>query len=211
MSRTIRGQALLTALVFLSILTIVGIFALKNTALEIMMSANNSKGIQAFEASEAARVMTSKLIDAHFNARGWPVKLGGSIENDRFPTEIPEGLTLGQSVEGNGPRNWFEGEFQNSSSFVSMDFGEVDSRYQRNISGRHALGFMLQGNAVVRSLRKDIQAGSSNAISSGYEGLGNGAATGGANIFLYVAAEGKDATEQATRYTASVYRYVMQN
>jgi hypothetical protein len=131
---TRQGYALITGLVFLTVLTTIGIFTLKNTALEIMMSANNNKGVQAFEASETTRVLTSQLIDAHLSNRGWPKSLGGSIENGRFGHEIPAGLILSKVGSEQSPRNWYDGSLQTSPGFNSLDFSEVDARYSRNIS-----------------------------------------------------------------------------
>jgi hypothetical protein len=206
-----RGYALMTSLVFLTILTTVGIFTLKNTALEIMMSANNNKSAQAFEAAESSRTIVNQLIDAHVYNRGWPKSLGGAIENYRFNNSIPEGLTLTKNGSAPSPRNWYEDLPQTSSSFKPLDLSQIDGRYNRNISSSGSIGFTLQGSAAVRLLRTDLEAGSNSAMSSGYEGLGKGAASGGGNIFFYVVAQGQDPSAQATRYTASVYRYSIRN
>lgn len=208
---TAQGYALITSLIFLTILTTIGIFTLRNTALEIMMSANNNKSAQAFEAAEASRIIVSQLIDAHVYNRGWPKSLGGTIENDRFNNAIPEGLTLTRNGNGPSPRNWYEDAPQTSSSFKPLDLSQVDARYSRNISNKDVIGFMLQGSTAVSVLRTDIQTGANIAMSSGYEGLGKGSASGGGNIFFYVAAQGQDPSAQATRYTAAVYRYTIRN
>lgn len=211
LSMATDGYTLVTSLVLLTVLTTIGIFTLRNTTLEIMMSANGNKSTQAFEASEAARTLTSQLIEAHLDQRGWPKSAGGSIDDERFPRKLPTGLTLSKIVGESHPRNWYEGSSATSPSFNSKDLEQVDTRYSRNIPGDDATGLKLQGSAAVRVLRSDIQPGANSAMSSGYEGLGGGAANGGGDIYFYVAAQGQDPSGQATRYTAAIFRYVIRN
>lgn len=201
-----RGYALITALVFLIILSTIGIFTLRSTALEIMMGANNNKSVQAFESAEAARAATSRLIQHHLEKRGWPESAGGTIDDGDFGRPMPAGLTL--QNEGDGPRNWYEGSFHSVLDFSSLDFSKADARYQLGIEAGSARGFALQGSSIVSILHKDIQAGSNNAMSSGYEGLGEGASNGGASVFFYVVAQGQDPTGKARRCTAAIYRYI---
>ncbi len=200
-----RGYALVTGLIFLTILTTVGIFTLRNTALEMMMSANNNKNAQAFEAAEATRMIVSTLIDPHVYNRGWPKTIGGAIDDDFFRNAIPTGLT----ISNNG--NWYDRPFQTSSSFNPLDLSTVDAHYSDDIYSAGKNRFTLQGIAAVKPLRVDIQPGSNAAMSAGYEGLGKGAGAGGGNIFFYVVAQGQDPGAQATRYTAAIHRYVIRN
>lgn len=201
----------MTSLVFLMVLTTIGIFTLRNAALEVMMSANNNKSTEAFEASEAIRTLSSQLIETHLHNRGWPKAVGGFVDDDRFGQQIPAGLTLAKNAAASAPRNWYDNSLTTLPSFNASDLARADVLYDRNITGNSVAGFKLQGSAVVKSLRVDIQAGSNAAMSSGYEGLGNGAAAGGGNMYFYVAAKGQDPSGQATRYTAAIFRYVIRD
>ncbi len=208
---TLRGYALITSLVFLAILTMVGLFTLRNTALETMMSANNNKNAQAFEAAEATRRMVSQMIEPHIRNRGWPQSVGGMIDDDRFGVAMPTGIVLIKNPNSTGPRHWYDDVPRTSSNFNPLDLSKVDARYSHDLLEDETSGFNLQGITAVRILRTDVESGSNNAMSSGYEGLGKGSANGGASMFLYVVAQGLDPRSQATSHTAAVYRYVVRN
>lgn len=207
----IHGHALITSLVFLTLLTTLGLFTLRNTTLEIMMSANSNKSIQAFEAAEITRALTSRLIKPHMDHRGWPKSSGGNVSDEDFNVNIPSGLAL-VPIEGTPhPRNWYDASATVHPSFSSDDLKQADTRYEKIINQSNSVDFLLRGSAIVRVLRYDLQSGANVAMASGYEGLGHGAAQGGGNAYLYIAAKGQDPSGQATRYTATIFRYVILN
>jgi hypothetical protein len=81
-ARNQRGYVLITAIVFLVLLTIVALVALKNSGLEARMGANNTLHAQAFESAETSRRMLSILVDTNVFNRGWPITAAGGTVND---------------------------------------------------------------------------------------------------------------------------------
>lgn len=80
------GFVLVTALIFLVVLTLIGVVATKNTTLGLKMSRNFLEKTQTFEAAETARVKADDLLDAATYNRGWPSSMGGTVTDSDFNT-----------------------------------------------------------------------------------------------------------------------------
>lgn len=206
-----HGYALITGIVFLAVLTTVGVLALKNAGLESRMSANNNMNTQAFEAAEVTRTLVSQLLDPHVNNRGWPKTIGGTIPDEIFNYPIPIGMTLSTSAGNNAPINWYSAPLEPASSFAPLDMSTIHVQYSRNVANAESPDLVLQASATVKRLRADINPGSDAAMSSGYEGLGKSAATGGSSLYFNVTARGQDPNSQAVDFTSSTYRHVIRN
>lgn len=208
-----QGYALVTGIVFLIILTIVAVLALKGTGLELKTSANNAMSIQAFEAAEAPRTLVTQLIDVHIFNRGWPVAIGGTVADALFNYTIPSGLSIRKdnTTSPPSPYNWYTSTPQTSSSFTPLDVSTPDATYSLNVATASTSSFMLQATTAIKKLRIDINPGAGAAMNAGYEGLGKAAATGGGNMFFYIVASGQDPHNQAVDLTSSAYRYVIRN
>jgi hypothetical protein len=122
-SRNAAGFALVTALVFLVILTLVAVVAIRSSGLELKMGANATMRAQALQASELARTLitggpttantgtTGGLLAAHLYWGGeWPAAAGGTVPDTIFNYTIPSKLTLRDSTS-TGPYT-----YSNSSS-----------------------------------------------------------------------------------------------
>jgi Tfp pilus assembly protein PilX len=81
-ARNQRGYVLITAIIFLVLLTIVALVALKNSGLEARMGANNTLHAQAFESAETSRRMLNILVDTNVFNRGWPATAANGTVND---------------------------------------------------------------------------------------------------------------------------------
>lgn len=208
---TERGYALITAIVFLVILSTVGVITLRNTGLEIRMNANNNRQTEAFEAAELARTLTAQLLEPHLRTRGWPASAGGLIPDARFAHAIPKGMTLGKNSEGTAPASWHEVEMSDSSDFNPLDMSTIAAHYYSNVAAKESKDFIVQAAVSVKKLHVDMNPGNGVAMASGYQGLGQSAAKGGSNLYLNITAHGKDPFSQASSFTSSDYRYVIRN
>lgn len=206
-----KGYALITAIVFLVVLTTVSLFAMKNAGIELKMSTNNSVSAQAFEAAEAARTLASQMIDPHLYNRGWPKSIGGEIADDVFNYSIPTGMRLNKRPGNEAIDNWYTSPFIATSSFDPVDLSTASASYNRDVAIVGTASYTLQADIAVKKLRADISPGSGAAMSAGYEGLGKGAAAGGSSLYFYVVARGQDPGSKAIDFTASAYRYVIRN
>src|SRR5579859_6561716 len=81
-----RGFVLVTALIFLVMLTLIGVVATKNTTLGLKMSRNFLVKTQTFEAAETARVKVDDVLDSATYWRGWPSSMGGNVTTTDFET-----------------------------------------------------------------------------------------------------------------------------
>lgn len=211
------GYALLTSLIFLVVLTLVAVTAIRGSGLELRMSANNLAATEAFESSEAPRRMVSDIVDAHVFNRGWPAASGGSVPDVEFDYTIPSGLTLVQ--QGGAPRTWYDGNTEAGPLPINATALTEDASYSRDLSGSGQQKLQLNGNVSVFKLRTDLSPGAGAAMVSGYEGTGKSAAASGGRIFFYVQSTGRDlqvsddatSTQNASAVTATDYRYVIRN
>ncbi|MDR3419101.1 MAG: PilX N-terminal domain-containing pilus assembly protein [Nevskia sp.] len=78
------GYALITAILFLVLLTLVALTSVKNSGLEARMGTNSTLHTQAFESSEITRHLIDKVLDANIATRGWPAQVGGTVNNGLY-------------------------------------------------------------------------------------------------------------------------------
>ena len=114
-----RGIALFVGLIFLVVLSIVAVIAMRGTLVEMRMVTNSARHESAFEASEALRSLPVKLFDEHVYARGWPTSFKGDVPDSEFTysTDIPSDLLAKakQSLQndcGSGTPTLFYGQLQ---------------------------------------------------------------------------------------------------
>lgn len=73
-----RGTVLIVSLIFLMILTLLGVSAIQNTTLEERMAGNFRSNTAAFQAAESALRAGENWLDSNFNIRPLPQKTGGN-------------------------------------------------------------------------------------------------------------------------------------
>jgi len=104
---TASGFVLVTAMIFLAVLTLVAVIAVRSSGLELRMSSNLALQTEAFEASEAARRLLGPVVETvgfNYLTTGTP---------DFASITLPSGVTLldltsdsGGAADGQ-PDNWF--------------------------------------------------------------------------------------------------------
>lgn len=203
-----RGQALLTAIIFLVLLSLVALAAIRSTGLEVKSGSNHARRAAAFEAAETARTVIGPLIDNLCAEGGWPAQLGGVVPDSQFATAIPAGITLADHDRVGGPDDWC----QDADSDGSFDPARMtsDARYDREL--RATLGVEVHGEVAVRRLNSAPIAGAGQAQAGGYGGSGTAMAAGGGQIFFYLRSQGRERAEgaEAGSSTSATYRYVIQ-
>ncbi|MGD8378371.1 MAG: PilX N-terminal domain-containing pilus assembly protein [Gammaproteobacteria bacterium] len=199
------GYVLVTALIFLLVLTLVAVIATKNTSLELRMSRNFTNHVRSFETSEGTRLAINDLVDAHVYNRGWPTTVtGGTIDPATFASPIPPGLTI-LDKDGDGvPDDLY---IKNDAGENVLDPGTLDTdmTYSRTVNGE-----TMTSKLSVFKLGTSNNPGSSTAMISGYEGTGKATAGSGGAVYFQLrsVAEGLDG---AIAVTASVYRHVVRD
>ena len=200
---TQRGAVLVVSLIFLVMLTMVAVIANQSTVLETRMSTNTIVKTRAVEASEALRMASNELLDAHLFYRGWPDALGGSLSDGLF--NLPGGLALNNTSDwglvNSGSESLFDTSTWVNDMSLSID-GNSDGDYVDDVDQKADL--YVYKTTVVNST------GSATAMVAGYEGLGKSSASGGALIFFDLRSVG-EAAANASGVTGSNYRYVIRN
>lgn len=205
--RPSAGYALVTAIVFLVLLTLIALAAIRGTGVEVKSGANGALRAEAFEAAEVSRTLVGALIERLCRNGGWPVSIGGQVPNAEFTAALPVGIAIVNRDGLGGPDNWcIEPDSEASFDPGAMD---TDAAYTRDLRG--TLGVQINGEIAVRRLNTTAVSGAGQAQASGYAGAGVGVAGGGGQTFFYVRSRGAERGDsaEASSSTAAVYRYVI--
>ncbi|NOY62953.1 MAG: hypothetical protein GXP10_07370 [Gammaproteobacteria bacterium] len=208
-SRHQSGYVLVTSLLFLLVLTMVAVVSTQTTTLELRMSANNVAKGRALESSEALRHFAGEVVDAHTFHQGWPVSLGGGIQDKEFGVTFPAGINFVNKTDGVPNNMYLLGS--NGAGENPLDPSTLvnDITYQVDGNGDGDLddGVDISASVSIYRLPATSAKGSNIAMVSGYLGLGRSAAGGGSNIYYLLRSTGTSAGG-ARAVTASEYRYV---
>lgn len=200
-ARTQRGYALVTAIVFLVLLTLVALAAIRGTGLEVKSTANNTLRAEVFAASEITRTLVGRQIDALCANAG---REGLTAADDPDAVRAVPGLRLLDAGD------WC---LEDSAAFVAAPIARpADARYDRSLPPA------AHGSAWVQRLYRSATPGAGQAQAAGYGGAGVGTANGGGEIYFHIYSRGSDrpdsgdasgANAEASYGTAAVYRYVI--
>jgi len=219
--RRASGFALVTALIFLVLLTLVTLAAVRNSGLEARMSGNNATRTEAFESSELARTQVGTLIDANVFSRGWPSSYcSGCSGTTSVPDALfdPDATKLFSSSCGSG-QNGFCLKSVPANACISAGVSnpalgnseqakdatgkcadvfnptalDIDMTYSRSLTaGTGTTTLQPQAQLSIFKLYVSMASGSGTAMVAGYEGLGRAAAAGGGQLYFYTQAQGED-------------------
>lgn len=208
-SRTQRGTVLITALVFMVVLTLVAVVAMRTTTLDLKITTNTMLKARAFENSESARIQMVDVLDQHVFNRGWPTTIGGSVPASAAFT-IPSGMTITGSPSA--PRQLYLSNNKDIGDAGFYDAGEEDATYliDGNSDGDYTDATDVNADVYITRLVPVQGTGTSAAMVSGYEGLGKGTAGGGGFLFFDARSRGAS-SDNTTALTGSDIRIVIRN
>jgi Tfp pilus assembly protein PilX len=182
--RTQSGAVLITALMFLTVLTLIGVVSMQTTSLDYRMSSNAVFKDRAMTASENARTAVASVIDDHLFERGWTSVV------------MPTGVVVVDAAK---------------QLYVLNDAGEsLASTGSLTVDLTHTSDANSSADVMVYKTQTKLAAGAGVAMISGYEGLGKAAASGGANVYFELRSRGKS-THSAQATTATEYRAILKN
>lgn len=209
------GFALITALIFLIVLTLVAVISLRASGLELRMGTNNAQRTEAFESSDSVRLLVADVLDIHSFNRGWPVAIGGSIPNGEFDYDIPGALAIDPDNTG-PPRNWYVVNSETTCTDPLCEPLDLDARYQRNLATTGQGALPVASDVRIFKVRTDINPGAGAAMVAGYEGTGRSLAGSGGRVLFFVDSEATDssptaASQEARSQTAAVFRHIIRN
>ena len=211
-SITQRGYILVTSLIFMLVLTLIAITAMDMTTMDMRMSNNSVLKARSLESSEGLRNIGGELLDAHAYNRGWPVSIGGSVQNDVFNTTIPNGLTIADVDNKLYDGNDTSTDGTNPESIFTPGTLVTDMTYQHDANGDsdYIDDEDTDANMSVYKVATVTIPGSGTCQVCGYEGTGKSAAAGGVMIFFDLRSSGASAGS-ANTVTVAEYRHVVRN
>ncbi len=184
-----KGFALLTSLVFLTVLTLIAILSTQNSSLEYQMSTNLVFKERAFQSSEAARRTVGTVVEDYVFQTGWT------------DVTLPIGLQVLDTdalLELNDPS---ENLLYDGTLDPDMDY-KIDS----NGDGDYSDGGDIDAEISVYRTQQGIAPGSSAAMLSAASGTGKGS---GSAIRIYYELRSRGFTVSGSRSnTATEYRIV---
>jgi PilX N-terminal len=195
-----RGIALFVGLVFLVMLSLVAVIAMRGTLMEMRLVTNVARHEQAFETSETLRAVPVSVFDEHVFQRGWPEQLGGTLPNDDFDFKLANKMLT----------SFKDGLQKNCAGDVDLFYGNLEptcgslaaeNRY--DTSTWHPDVVLSMCDVTSSSCSRDVSAtvsivpdgtvlaeGSGGAQAAGYRGIGGGAAAGGGSMYFEVMSVG---------------------
>jgi len=210
-----RGTVLITALIFMVVLTLVAVVSMRSTTLDLKMTTNTMLKSRAFENSETGRDPLMPILDAHVFNRAWepawPASVGGNVPASADFT-VPDGFEVCPCDTAGDPRDLWATNNVDLGEPNFYDTDNEDLRYRLDGNGDTDFDDAEDVAADLFITRLSVVPASGGAIAqvSGYEGFGKAAAAGGG--FLYFDAQARGASAgNARATTGSEVRVVIRN
>lgn len=218
--RAQRGVALFIGLIFLLVLSIIAIMAMRGTLTEMKMVTNVARHEAAFEASEALRAVPVTLFDQHVFERGWPTSFGGSVPDGdftystTFSSSMLTKVTTAIQKDCSGAVSLFYGTLQPACSSLPQETLYDPSTWhpdmQMSICDTSTPSCAANVTATLAVVPDGtvLIAGSGGAQAAGYRGLGIGSAGGGADMLFEIrsvaTAPGNGVSTTQTQYHQNI-------
>jgi hypothetical protein len=226
-----RGIALLLGLIFLLLLTIVALVAMRGTLLQMRTTTATAKHEQAFEASEAVRAIPEAILNDHVFNRGWPQSWGGTVPDALFDLNTTfanrqawVSMLNPTTSSGKGLQNYCSGSnlvifYMNvGCSTHSAAYNYSPSTWDNAVvltvcSGGTPSGGCSSNNQInsaISIVRDGVMpnSGAGGAQAQGYASPGIGTATGGAALLLQIRSDAKVAGN-GEAVTIAAYKQVI--
>lgn len=202
-----KGVALFVGMIFLIMLSLVALFVMRDTLLEMRLTTATAQHEQAFEASEEARQIPEAILQAHVQNRGWPSSWGGTVPDGMFdlnaiyagrtswiamlnPTTT-SGKGLQPSCTGTGLVTFYMAQAC-STQDASYNYSPSNWTSSVNFSvcenGAASCSSSSQIQDQVSIVRDGtaVNQGVGAAQAQGYSSVGVGSSTGGSSLLLQV-------------------------
>ena len=183
-----QGFALFMALVFLLVMTTLGITMMNYSTLEYRMSVNTAFHEQAFQAAEGGRKAMTSILDEHIFERGWA------------GVSLPSGMTINDNNNDSRPDNLFITSTTNSTEDLQQPTTLIEDASYSKAS--------IKASISVISVGALANSGSGQEMFRGYDGLGQGSGSGGSARFFEVRSKGAS-NGNSTATIASHYRVIL--
>lgn len=194
-----QGIALFVGLIFLLVLSIVAVIAMRGTLVEMRMVTNTARHETAFEASEALRSLPVSLFDEHVYARGWPTSFKGDVPDSEFTysSTVPSSLLAKakdalQKDCGTNTTTLFYGQLQPACGGLPKETLYDPSTWHTDMviaicdTGTKSCSGDVGAQISIVPDGTTLGQGAGGAQAAGYRGLGVGSANGGAEMYFEI-------------------------
>lgn len=227
-----KGAALMVGIIFLMLLTIVAMVAMRGTLLQMRTTTATAKHEQAFEASEALRAIPEAILNDHVFNRGWPQSWGGTVPDTLFDLNTTfanrtkwVALLNPTTTSGQGLQKYCSGSnlvifYMNvNCSTHSASYNYTPSTWDNAVvltvcsGGAPGSGSCSDANKITSNInvvRDGVMpnTGAGGAQAQGYASPGIGTATGGAALLLQIRSDAKVAGN-GEAVTVAAYKQVI--
>ena len=187
-----KGNVLVVGLVFILVLTVLGVGSMQSSNLEYRMSTNTAFKKQTFEYSESGRSSVSQVLDPHIFGRGWTgVNTPSGL--DVLDNDGTTGIDL---IYENEPSELVTAPEDDADFYIDFD-GDSNNDADEKVAG-----------VSVYEIKSDIAVGTSAGTASGYSGAGKGLGNSGLHMFFQVVSSGEGSGESRSG-VATDFRYVV--
>lgn len=216
-----RGVALFVGLIFLLVLSIIAVMAMRGTLTEMKMVTNVARHEAAFEASEALRAVPVTLFDQHVFARGWPTSFGGAVPDGDFTytqslsTDMLAKVKTSIQKDCTGAVSLFYGTLQPAcdplpkESLYDPTTWHPDMKISICDTSSSSCSANVSAVVAVVPDGSVLSSGSGGAQAAGYRGLGVGSAGGGADLLFEIrsvaTAQGGGTSTTHTQYHQNIH------
>lgn len=182
-----RGFALFLGLIFLLMITLVAVTAMRGTSLELAMANNTALREEAFEGAEAARSSLIKSILPMLSCKRWP--LGAKLTSGGGAACAVADCTRGRDGAGNRADYPWEPRLtlDDTTRLISSNPPGQDPNNPSAYAPRFTLKFGPDSTGIAKlgaaQLPVSVPPGSGAAQALGYEGLGGGGSRFSGAIF----------------------------
>lgn len=191
-----RGVALFVGLVFLVVLSLVAVIAMRGTLMEMHLVNNVASHEQAFETSEALRSIPVSMFDEHTFQRGWPAELGGTLPDSDFSFNLTASMIAvvkkGLQKDCSGTLDTFYGNLEPACGTLAAESLYDTSTWHPDVIltmcdvASSGCSSNVSDTVSIVPDGTVLAAGSGGAQAAGYRGIGGGAAGDGASKFFEI-------------------------
>lgn len=193
-----RGIALFVGLIFLLVISIVAVIAMRGTLMEMRMVTNSARHETAFEASEALRSVPVSLFDDHVYARGWPTAQGGDVPDSEFDWQSTIPSSMLSLVKGSlqndcsNQQTLFYGQLQPACGSLPKETLYDPKTWHPDMiiaicdTGTTSCSGDVSATIAIVPDGTTLGQGAGGAQAAGYRGLGVGSANGGAEMYFEI-------------------------
>ena len=189
-----QGNVLVAGLIFVMILTVLGVGAMQSSNLEYRMSTNTAFKKNAFEHSESGRASITQILALHLREFGWT----GVTTNSGLVILDNDGVSGLDLLSENGV-----------SEAVTNPDSDAEFYFDENGNGTND-ATELVAEVSVYTLKTEACTGCAIGQFSGNEGAGKGGGNGGFRTILQVVSEGVGPSNSRAA-VATDFRHVIRN